>query len=92
MTLEALAERSGLTPNFIGAIERGERDPSLATMTLLAQALDTPLGGLFEGVPELGPRGLAVATMFDGASEGVREGLLMILRQTATIKQDDTPP
>jgi transcriptional regulator with XRE-family HTH domain len=86
MTLEALAERSGLTPNFIGAIERGERDPSLATMTVLAQALDTPLGGLFEGVPELGPLGLEVATLFDGAPERVREGILMVLRHTATIK------
>src|SRR5687767_11156911 len=40
MTLEDLAESSELSPNYIGQIETGKRDPSLATMESLAEALD----------------------------------------------------
>ncbi len=92
LTLEDLAESSGLSPNYIGQIETGKRDPSLATMESLAQALDVPLGDLIGGVRAIGPVAIEVARMFDQLSAGMREGLLMILRDTATLMSTEAMP
>ena len=51
MTLEQLAESSKLTPNYIGTIENGYRDPSLSTLQGLADGLNVPLAELF-GPPQ----------------------------------------
>jgi transcriptional regulator with XRE-family HTH domain len=51
-----LAQQAGLSPVFLGEIERGEKDPSSHTLCLLAEALNAPLGELY----------LRVATRLDG--------------------------
>ncbi len=43
ITQEALAERAGLHPTYIGLIERGRRNPTLEVCEQLAQALDCKL-------------------------------------------------
>ena len=40
-TQEELGERSGLTARYIGAIERGERNITLATLARIANAAQT---------------------------------------------------
>ena len=39
LTQEQLADRAGLTINFVGRLEIGERSPSFATLVRLAKAL-----------------------------------------------------
>jgi transcriptional regulator with XRE-family HTH domain len=47
---EELAHRARLHRTYLGGIERGERNPSLANLHKLAQALGVDLATLFEGV------------------------------------------
>ena len=47
LTLEDLAELSGLHASYIGQIERDEKKASLKTVAVLAKALGVPVGGLF---------------------------------------------
>lgn len=70
-----LASRAGLSPVFLGEIERGEKDPSSHTLTLIAGALDAPLSELY----------LRVAAWLDGEEEATSEeqtSLPLGLRET----------
>lgn len=80
MTLEQLAERSGLTPNYVGTIEIGQRDPSLSTVMALAKGLSVPAGELIGGVPRLSPQALEAAVLFDGSPVEAQDAVLRILR------------
>jgi transcriptional regulator with XRE-family HTH domain len=80
MTIEQLAERSGLTPNYIGTIEIGQRDPSLSTVLALARGLSVPPGELFGGVGRLSPSALEAARLFEGTSPEVQDAVLRLLR------------
>jgi len=45
---EELAERAELHRNYVGAVERGERNVSIDNMEKIAQALNHPLAEFFE--------------------------------------------
>ena len=47
---EELAERTGVSRNYIGMIERGETNPTLIVMNDLARALGTTLQSLIENL------------------------------------------
>ncbi len=47
LTLEGLAERTGLTKSYLSKIERGRSTPSIATALKVAQALDVDVTQLF---------------------------------------------
>lgn len=48
LTQEQLAELTGFHHNYIGMIERGERNPALVNIEIFARAFDLSLSELFE--------------------------------------------
>jgi transcriptional regulator with XRE-family HTH domain len=50
LTQEDLAQRTGLSVNFISAMERGINAPSFETLETLAKALEIPVKDLFDFV------------------------------------------
>ncbi|MFD8708084.1 helix-turn-helix domain-containing protein [Kitasatospora sp. NPDC059648] len=53
MTLEALADLSGVTKSYLSKVERGHSLPSIAVCASLAKALGVPLDHLFADSEEL---------------------------------------
>lgn len=47
LTQEQLAELTGFHHNYIGMVERGERNPALANIETFARAFDLSLSELF---------------------------------------------
>jgi transcriptional regulator with XRE-family HTH domain len=80
LTLEQLAERSGLTPNYIGTIENCRRDPSLSTILALARALGAPPGELLGGIGEMSPVAIETARLIEAAPPEVQVAVLELLR------------
>ncbi len=48
LTQAELAEKTGLSDNFIGLIERGIKHPTLETLNKIAEALEVQLGEFFQ--------------------------------------------
>jgi transcriptional regulator with XRE-family HTH domain len=87
MTLEQLAEASKLTPNYIGTIENGKRDPSLSTVMALAKGLRINPGELFGGLQDLSAAATEAGLLFEGATSDVQEAVLQLLRSVSRRKK-----
>lgn len=77
---DKLAERAGLVGKYVGSIERGERDPGLFVMDVLAQSLGTPLGELLGSKLALSAQAVEMARDFVGCDESIQEAVLQILK------------
>lgn len=53
LSQEDLGGRADLDRNYVGGIERGERNPSLVNICRLAGALGVEVTALLEGVPAI---------------------------------------
>jgi transcriptional regulator with XRE-family HTH domain len=80
MTLEQLAARSGLTPNYIGGVEIGKRDPSVSTMQKLAHGLNVHPSELLECVMDVSPAAMEVGRTVDGLPGEIRELFVTVMR------------
>jgi transcriptional regulator with XRE-family HTH domain len=79
LTQEELADLSGLTPNYIGAIELGKRDPSVSSMRSLARGLGISLAELLGPPPRMSDAARKMAATFDHAPEDLQRALLGVL-------------
>jgi len=50
LSQERVGELAGLHRNYIGAVERGEYNPTLVSMMRIAKALDVSLSELLKGI------------------------------------------
>lgn len=79
----ALAEKVGVTPNYVGILERGEKLPTLDTLVALAKALGVNAGELLDDT-----RGDAwldeVIAVAASVPKGRRELVLAVLKAMAT--------
>jgi transcriptional regulator with XRE-family HTH domain len=57
LSQEALADVAGIHRTEAGLLERGKREPEMGTLVKLADALEVPIGDLFEGVEWRPPEG-----------------------------------
>lgn len=80
LTLEQLAERAGLSPNYIGTVENGRRDPSLSTVLALAKGLRVPPGELLGPVKDLSAEAYEVGRQYDAAPEDAQDLVMRLLR------------
>ncbi len=51
LSQEALAHAADIHRTHIGALERGQRDPHVSMLLILADALAVPPADLFDGLP-----------------------------------------
>jgi transcriptional regulator with XRE-family HTH domain len=51
LTIEAVAEAADVHPNYLGSVERGERNVSLFNIWRIAAALDVPAEDLMKALP-----------------------------------------
>lgn len=79
LTLEQLAERAGLTPNYIGTVENGHRDPSLSTVVALAKGLGVAPGELLGGIGNLSSRALEAAKLMEGMQPELQSAMLELI-------------
>jgi transcriptional regulator with XRE-family HTH domain len=79
LTLEELAKRCGVSPNYIGSIENGHRDPSLSTIRALAEGLGVTTGELVGPRVKLSDAALEMGQIFDQMSQELQGALLKIL-------------
>jgi transcriptional regulator with XRE-family HTH domain len=54
VTLRALADAAGVSESFVSQVERGVANPSMASLSRMADALGTNLASLFVGVDPVG--------------------------------------
>jgi transcriptional regulator with XRE-family HTH domain len=82
LTLEALSEAAGLTPNYISAIELGKRDPSFSSMQAIARGLGAPLGELL-GLPDVSAEAIEAWRLLCALPVNPRNAALGLLRSLA---------
>ncbi len=75
LTLEQLAQASGLTKGFISRVERDDTMPSVPTLVQICHALSLPVGALFEE-PDVQHVALADAPRMNMGGSGADERLV----------------
>ena len=80
MTLDDIAASTGLTPNYIGSIELGHRDPSLSTILALSKGLGVRPGELFPSSAGLDAMTDEAARLFDQMPPDVQASIMAVLK------------
>ncbi len=83
----ALAEQTGLSVQFIAALEQRRKEPSLATLDVLSRALGVTVAELFVPDSRMPRQGYAaeISTMVESLDAAQRERLLVIVREAHAL-------
>lgn len=81
LTQEQLAERAGLSPNYIGILERGEKLPSLETLLTLLNQLNVSADMVLCDVLNTGYaiKGSQLSEQLAGCDKKVRDRVLAVV-------------
>jgi len=85
LSQEALAEKTGLTANYVGLVERGQKQVTLVTLKSISDSLGLDIAVLFEGCTAQGKKSPAEAEII-ALNEAARSMLtedLKFLRKMA---------
>jgi transcriptional regulator with XRE-family HTH domain len=82
LTLEELAERTKLSPIYLGEVERGirNRGPSLEVALKVARGFGVALGGLLGGIKELSAGGIEAGRLYEALPRPLKQPTLQMLR------------
>ncbi len=80
MTLQGLAEASGLSPSMLSLVERGRASPSIGSLVVIASALDVAMSDLLAGEPAPEER-LVVRAAEQPAIETAQHVIRRLLRE-----------
>ena len=69
-----------MTPNYIGTVENGRRDPSLSTVLALAKGLGLAPGELLGGVGARNSASAEAATLVESLTPDVQVLMIELLR------------
>jgi transcriptional regulator with XRE-family HTH domain len=84
LTLIELSARTGLSPNYLGSVELGQRDVSLSSLGRIAAGLGLSLPELFGEAPRpLSPNGRELAERYMDLSPEFQLALSTLLRVAA---------
>ena len=89
LSQEALSEKSGLHPTYIGQIERGEKNATLESIEKIAKGLSIPLSRLFENIDSSGTEVNYPAeaySLVQSVPVPVQENLVKIITAAVEIK------
>ena len=91
LSQEALAERCGLHPTYIGQVERGEKNATVESVSRIARGLGVSLSSFFELIDdEHGADAAGLATeaydLFRSIAPDTQEKLIIILRTVLSIR------
>ena len=91
---EKMAEKMGLTKNYYGQFERGERGQSLDRLFQICEILSTPMEAFFEGTysvtkfsnpPAGNDYDALILDVFRGRSADCKETMLEVCRSIAKL-------
>jgi transcriptional regulator with XRE-family HTH domain len=83
MTLQALADASGLSPSMLSLVERGRASPSIGSLVVIACALGVTMSDLLPGEPAL-DESLVVRAANQRAVETAQHVVRRLLREDRT--------
>lgn len=75
-SLAEVAQRTGLSPAQLEAVENGKKDPTFTELDKIAASLDIPLRQLFSS---LSPAAVVTAVLFEDAPPNIQDAIKTIL-------------
>ena len=85
MTQDVLSEIIDVTPGYLGQIERGDKNPSMATLDKIAKALKTDIKSLVASSED--SREASIQTLLDIVSGMPEEFIGMVIKHAYIVKE-----